>query len=120
MATLDRPKARAEAEGSLGNPVRLWLENRKRDRALFNLAIDSKLRGCDLVHLLMSIADNDVTLATMIVETPDYGPAEIFHSMRRAGMISANAEGHPTADLRELGQLEPDIGPKPARSRWAA
>lgn len=31
--------------------IRFWLERerRVRDRALFNLAIDSKLRGCDLV-----------------------------------------------------------------------
>ena len=33
--------------------VRLQLEQRKRDLALFNLAIDSKLRGCDLVRLRM-------------------------------------------------------------------
>src|ERR1700716_660689 len=31
--------------------VRLQLQGRKRDLALFNLAIDSKLRGCDLVTL---------------------------------------------------------------------
>ena len=31
--------------------VRLQLEGRKRDLALFNLAIDSKLRGCDLVSV---------------------------------------------------------------------
>ena len=31
--------------------VRLQLERRRRDLALFNLAIDSKLRGCDLVGL---------------------------------------------------------------------
>src|SRR3954466_13039196 len=31
--------------------VRLQLEGRKSDLALFNLAIDSKLRGCDLVSL---------------------------------------------------------------------
>ena len=31
--------------------VRLQLEHRKRGLALFNLAIDSKLRGCDLVRL---------------------------------------------------------------------
>jgi hypothetical protein len=31
--------------------VRLQLEDRKRDLAMFNLAIDSKLRGCDLVRL---------------------------------------------------------------------
>jgi integrase len=31
--------------------VRLQVESRVRDLALFNLAIDSKLRGCDLVRL---------------------------------------------------------------------
>jgi len=31
--------------------VRLQLEERRRDLALFNLALDSKLRGCDLVRL---------------------------------------------------------------------
>jgi integrase len=31
--------------------VRLQLEHRARDLALFNLAIDSELRGCDLVRL---------------------------------------------------------------------
>src|SRR5438067_13690435 len=31
--------------------VRLQLQHRRRDLALFNLAIDSKLRGCNLVRL---------------------------------------------------------------------
>lgn len=31
--------------------IRLQLARRERDPALFNLAIDSKLRGCDLVKL---------------------------------------------------------------------
>ena len=31
--------------------VRLKMEERRRDLAMFNLAIDSKLRGCDLVRL---------------------------------------------------------------------
>jgi len=34
--------------------VRLQLEQRRRDLALFNLAMDSKLRGCDLVRLRVS------------------------------------------------------------------
>jgi hypothetical protein len=34
--------------------VRLQLEHRKRDLALFSLAIDSKLRGCDLVRLQLN------------------------------------------------------------------
>ena len=32
-------------------PVRLDIAGRIRDRALFNLAIDSKRRGCDLIRL---------------------------------------------------------------------
>src|SRR5271165_6924997 len=31
--------------------VRLQIKRRKRDLAMFNLALDSKLRGCDLVSL---------------------------------------------------------------------
>ena len=31
--------------------VRLQMESRERELALFNLGIDSKLRGCDLVAL---------------------------------------------------------------------
>jgi hypothetical protein len=31
--------------------ARLQIEARRRDLAMFNLAIDSKLRGCDLVRL---------------------------------------------------------------------
>lgn len=34
--------------------VRLQLAGKKRDLALFNLAIDSKLRGCDLLRLRVS------------------------------------------------------------------
>ena len=39
--------------------IRLQLERHRRDLALFNLAIDSKLRGCDLVRLLV----NDVSIS---------------------------------------------------------
>ena len=34
--------------------IRLQLDNRRRDLALFNLAIDSKLRACDLLGLRVS------------------------------------------------------------------
>lgn len=34
-----------------GIRIRLQMQNRARDLALFNLAIDSKLRGCDLTRL---------------------------------------------------------------------
>lgn len=42
--------------------VRLQLAQRKRDLALFNLAIDSKLRGCDLIRLRVC----DVTNGTYV------------------------------------------------------
>ena len=43
--------------------ARLHLERRLRDLALFNLAIDSKLRGCDLVALRVSdVAPNGYVL----------------------------------------------------------
>jgi integrase len=44
-------QAGAEAATGLGN--RFWLdrERRLRDRAMFDLAIDSKLRGCDVVKV---------------------------------------------------------------------
>jgi len=42
--------------------VRLQLQGRKRDLALFNLAIDSKLRGCDLVRLQV----NDVCVGGQV------------------------------------------------------
>ena len=35
--------------------VRLQVERRARNLALFNLAIDSKLRGCDLVRLQVDL-----------------------------------------------------------------
>ncbi len=37
-----------------GIRIRLELEGRTRDPALFNMALDSKLRGCDLVKLKVS------------------------------------------------------------------
>src|SRR5438552_7310400 len=38
-------------KGSWAMRIRLQLDQRTRELALFNLAIDSKLRGCDLIAL---------------------------------------------------------------------
>lgn len=40
-----------------GIRIRLELEGKVRDLALFNMALDSKLRGCDLVKLKVSDVD---------------------------------------------------------------
>ncbi|MEI4516476.1 MULTISPECIES: tyrosine-type recombinase/integrase [unclassified Stenotrophomonas] len=43
--------------------VRLQLAGRARDLAVFNLAIDSKLRGCDLVSLRLKNVSHGSTIA---------------------------------------------------------
>jgi integrase len=48
--------------------VRLEMYDRKRELALFNLAIDSKLRGCDLVQLrVRDVAHGERIVARAIV-----------------------------------------------------
>ena len=46
-----RPEGSVQARDNWALRVRLQMENRVRQLALFNLGIDSKLRGCDLVAL---------------------------------------------------------------------
>jgi hypothetical protein len=48
--------------------TKLQIEGRARDLAMFNLAIDSKLRGCDVVALKVE----DVAPSGM--PSPGYGP----------------------------------------------
>ena len=48
--------------------VRLQMENRVRELALFNLGIDSKLRGCDLVGLkVRDICHGDQVASRVVV-----------------------------------------------------
>ena len=53
-----------------GIRIRLQLENKQKELALFNLAIDSKLRACDLVSIKVEDVLNGGTVATrtMIVQ----------------------------------------------------
>jgi inward rectifier potassium channel len=85
----------------------------------------SPLLGCDGarlieddVHVWLSIEGYDSTLTATITDTHAYGPTDILYGMRYVGAISADAEGHPTADLGELSQIEPDVGPEPHQSGW--
>jgi inward rectifier potassium channel len=72
----------------------------------------------DDVHVWLSVEGHDSILAATIMDTHAYAPAEILYGMRYAGAVSADAEGHPVADLRELSQIEPDTGPEPPQSGW--
>jgi len=58
--------------------IRLQLRHRVRDLALFNLAIDSKLRACDLVKLRVSdVARGDhVALRAMVMQQKTKRPVQ--------------------------------------------
>ncbi|KRE11510.1 integrase [Bosea sp. Root483D1] len=68
--------------------TRLQHEGRVRDLAMFNLAIDSKLRGCDLVRLRIGdvVLGGTVRLRTAIVQQKTGRPApfELTNSAREA------------------------------------
>lgn len=82
--------------------TRLQHEGRTRDLAMFNLAIDSKLRGCDLVRLRVAdvVLEGTVRLRTAIVQqkTGRPVPFELADSAREAL----------TAWLRMRGSREDD------------
>ncbi len=77
--------------------IRLQLANKFRDLALFNLAIDSKLRGCDLVKLKVSdISHGSAILKrAMIMQQKTKQPVqfEITDQTRKA-MIDLMAMQH--------------------------
>ena len=65
--------------------VRLQLQHRARDLALFNLAIDSKLRGCDLVRLQV----DDVCAGARVRDRA------LSFRKRRAGRCSSKLPSRP-------------------------
>ena len=83
-----RSKTSAATEACLGDPVRLEIAHRTRELALFNLAIDSKLRGCDLVRLKVAdvYAAGQVKQRTAIVQSKTRRPVsfEITGGTRKA------------------------------------
>ena len=62
-----RAEAAPQAEGDLVPRIRLQLATKTRDLALFNLGLDSKLRGCDLVSLRVRDVYQGATVATRAI-----------------------------------------------------
>ena len=60
--------------------IRFFLdrEGRLRDRALFDLAIDSKLRGCDLVKIAIGdlVAGSDIRTRAIVVQQKTGRPVQ--------------------------------------------
>ena len=58
--------------------TKLQLEGRTRDLALFNLAIDSKLRGCDVVAVWVDdVAPNGYTLDRATIRQKNWPPSQV-------------------------------------------
>jgi hypothetical protein len=55
--------------------IRLQLDHRTRELALFNLAVDSKLRGCDLVALRVHDAVQGSRVASRAIGMQEEDPA---------------------------------------------
>lgn len=84
--------------------IRFFLdrEERLRDRALFDLAIDSKLRGCDLVKLRIGglIAGQDIRTRAMVIQQKTGRPVQFE--------ITADARGSLAAWLQRRGGTADD------------
>ena len=103
--------------------VRLQLQRRKRDLALFNLAIDSKLRGCDLVRLQV----NDVCVGgqvrdrTTVIQKKTGKPVQfeitaqtraairdwlpIVHARHRQYLFPSRFRGEPHLSTRQYARI---------------
>jgi integrase len=80
--------------------IRLQLANRTRDLALFNLAIDSKPRGCDLVGLRVCdiVQGNSVLPRATILQQKTHRPVQFEITEQTRQSISAWIEkAHLTA-----------------------
>lgn len=71
--------------------IRLQIANRARDLALFNLAIDSKVRGCDLIRLKVRDVyhGNSVSSRAMIMQQKTRQPVQFEITEQTRESISA-------------------------------
>ena len=95
--------------------TRFWLdrERRVRDRALFDLAIDSKLRGCDLVKLRIGdlVSGGRVRSRAIVVQRKTRRPCSSSCSNRPApgswGGSTAQAARSTTTCFRAASTMRP-------------
>jgi integrase len=106
-----------------GIRIRLQMAGRTRDLALFNLAIDSKLRGCDLVRLRVRDISHGAGIAAraMIVQRKTQQPvqfeitkqtrAAVATWIRKAGLsgdqflFPSRLKSSPHLSTRQYGRL---------------
>jgi integrase len=73
-----RGKTPANAEQMSAVRFFLYRERRLRDRALFDLAIDSKLRGCDLVKITIGdlVSGADIRTRSIVIQQKTGRPVQ--------------------------------------------
>src|ERR1700674_2340485 len=92
--------------------TKLQIEGRTRDLALFNLAIDSKLRGCDVVAIRVEdVAASGYTADRAIVRQKKTGRPvrfELSEATRQAVDDYVKATGKRPGELLFTGRLSPE------------
>jgi hypothetical protein len=87
------------------------MNRRKRDLAMFNLAIDSKLRGCDLVSLRVDDVASGGRVRDLAIEVDDAlslsEQVELLTTARPRGARSRRARAAVVAAMRALDPLLP-------------
>ena len=71
--------------------IRLQLRNRTRDLALFNLAIDSKLRACDLVKLRVLDVAHGGEMGGLNDVLDDFRKGDVSSSTNASALMSTRA-----------------------------
>jgi integrase len=71
--------------------IHLQLDQRTRELALFNLAVDSKLRGCDLVNLRVRdvVHGNQILPRAMVVQRKTQRPVQFELTDQTKNAVSA-------------------------------
>ena len=97
--------------------IRLQLSNHIRDLALFNLAIDSKLRSCDLIKIrVMDIAHGATVMSRAIVMQQKVSVhSRPFYSHRSESDKFSTTKHHPVEyshASRYTRSSQPSISPK--------
>lgn len=94
--------------------TKLQIEHRKRDLALFNLAIDSKLRGCDVVAVRVDdVAPNGYTLDRATVRQKKTGHPvrfELTEQTRQAIDVYLRETARQPGQFLFAGRAEPSRG----------
>jgi site-specific recombinase XerC len=92
--------------------IRFWLDHqsRVRDRAMFDLAIDSKLRGCDIVKIKIGnlISGGNVHPRAIIVQQKTSRPVqfELLESARRSILAWLERRNGTLADFVFLSRID--------------